>query len=188
MTGMIRERVVGLLKGAAEVNLRYSAMTLRLAREYIKEFDALLREPSGNSGPDAQPEPQTEAAPQAEAAPPPRPPILLAGSAGAEAGGVFMLSNGADFELPVQLLVQDYDGPAPPTLTPASFTMAPRAMAAVQLGLRIGEDLEIGRDYRGTVVAPSLSAPPVEFIVRRMADEAAPSAESPQKAKRKRAP
>jgi len=185
---MVRERVVGLIKGAAEVNLRYSAMTLRLAREYIKEFDALLREPSGGSGPDAQPEPQAQPGPQAEAAAAaPRPPILLAGPAGAEAGGVFMLSNAADFELPVQLLVQSYDGPMPPTLTPSAFTMAPRATAVVQLHLTLGEDLEIGRDYAGTVVAPSLSAPPVAFVVRRLADEAAPAPAAAPKAKRKRA-
>ncbi|HLL31492.1 MAG TPA: hypothetical protein VK403_10885, partial [Allosphingosinicella sp.] len=88
---MVKDRILGLLKGATEVNLRYTAIALNLAKQYVKEFDGVVR----------------RGAPGAEESEPPssgggvkrRPPIFLVGTAGTEAGGAFVLNNSADSEL-----------------------------------------------------------------------------------------
>ena len=143
---MIRERVIDLIKTATEVNLRYSAITLKLAREYIKEFDGVVRD--GVAGRPAPAEAQAEAPP----APERRPPILLVGRAGGEASGAFMLSNGADADLTVALVVQGDLGTVRAELVPASLVIAPGDSALVQLRVAITAEMEPGRDYAGAVV------------------------------------
>ncbi|HEX6377062.1 MAG TPA: hypothetical protein VFZ91_15230 [Allosphingosinicella sp.] len=176
---MLRERVLDVLKSATEVNLRYSAITLKLAREYIKEFDGVVRDGVARKAEPVEPE---AAAPPAQ-----RPPILLVGRAGAEATGAFMLSNGADADLPVSLLVQGELGPVRAELEPASLVIAPGGNAIVQLRVAIVEAMEPGRDYAGAVVAPGLSAQAVEFVARRLPDEAPAKPAPTVKTSRRRA-
>lgn len=176
---MIRDRVIDLIKSATEVNLRYSAITLKLAREYIKEFDGVVRNRVAGRA-----DPADADAPPA-APPEPRPPILLVGQAGSEASGAFMLSNGADADLTVNLVVQGDLGPVRAELVPATLVIAPGDNAVVQLKVAISSEMEPGRDYAGAVVAPGLSAQAVEFIARRLPGEPLPPKQP--KAPRRRA-
>jgi fructose-specific component phosphotransferase system IIB-like protein len=159
---MVKERIIDVIKSATEVNLRYSAITLKLAREYIKEFDGLVRDKVAGTDPD-RPGGDTGAT-----APERRPPILLVGAAGAEATGAFVLNNTAEADLNVALVVQGDLGPARAELVPATFVISPGGSAVVQLKVAIAEGMEAGRDYCGAVVAPGLSAPAIEFVVRRL--------------------
>ncbi|HEY5724154.1 MAG TPA: hypothetical protein VIT45_17730 [Allosphingosinicella sp.] len=162
---MVKERIIEAIKGATEVNLRYSAITLKLAREYIKELDGLVRDKVAGIEADR---PNGAAA---GAAPERRPPILLVGQAGTEATGAFLLSNTAEAKLDVTLVIQGDISSAQAELVPASFAIAPGDSAVVQLKVTITEALEMGRDYAGAVVAPGLSAPPIEFVVRRLSGD-----------------
>lgn len=161
---MVGERLVNVIKSAAEVNLRYSAITLKLAREYIKEFDGVVR--NGVTG-RAEPGPAEPAT--ASASPPERrPPILIVGQAGSEATGAFVLNNTADTDLTVGLVVQGDLGPVQAEIVPASLIIAPGDSAVVQLKVAMTDAMEPGRDYFGAVVAPGLSAQAIEFVVRRL--------------------
>jgi hypothetical protein len=159
---MVRDRIVGVLKGATEVNLRYSAIALNLARQYVKEFDGVVR---GGVAPDTGDEAPPDKGKR-------RPPIFLVGEAGTEAGGAFVLNNTADAELTVRLVVQGEIEPVQVRIVPDSLVIAPRDSAVVQLRVPITDAMEVGRDYAGAVVALSLASDPIEFIVRRLADPA----------------
>ncbi|HET9640764.1 MAG TPA: hypothetical protein VFP12_16335 [Allosphingosinicella sp.] len=159
---MVKDRIIDIIKSATEVNLRYSAVTLKLAREYIKEFDGLVRDKVAGIDPD-RPIGETGAP-----APERRPPILLVGVAGTQATGAFVLNNTAEADLNVALVLQGDLGPARAELVPATFVIAPGASAVVQLKVTIAEAMEVGRDYGGAVIAPGLSAPAIEFVVRRL--------------------
>jgi fructose-specific component phosphotransferase system IIB-like protein len=165
---MIRDRLFDVIKGATEVNLRYSAITLRLAKEYIKEFDGMVRNGVTGKGEvdgdgDGRPDGPT---------PERRPPLLLVGRAGEEAGGAFILNNSADTELAVNLIVQGDIAPVQADLVPDSFVIAPGDHAVVQLKAIVTEAMETGRDYAGVVIAPGLSAQTIDFVVRRLPGEA----------------
>jgi fructose-specific component phosphotransferase system IIB-like protein len=161
---MVRERIVDLLKNATAVNLRYSAVTLKLAREYIKELDGVVRH--GVAGGEDSDQPSTAPTPGRRAS------ILLVGQTGTQATGAFILNNTADADLTVALVVQGELGPVETELVPASLVIGPGDSAVVQLKVTMTDAMEIGRDYGGAVVAPSLAAQPVEFVVRRLPDEA----------------
>ena len=177
---MVKERIIDVIKSATEVNLRYSAITLKLAREYIKELDGLVREKVAGTDSDRSNGATAEPAPER------RPPILLVAQAGAEATGAFVLNNAAEADLNVALIVQGELGPARAELVPASFVIPPADSAVVQLKVKVTEGMEVGRDYVGAVVAPGLSAPAIEFVVRRLPGESPPKPASRPRATRKR--
>ncbi|MEA3037596.1 MAG: hypothetical protein QOE79_109 [Sphingomonadales bacterium] len=176
---MVKDRIVGVLKGATEVNLRYSAIALNLARQYVKEFDGVVR--GGATATDAGGEAPPDKAKR-------RPPIFLVGEAGTEAGGAFVLNNTADAELTVRLVVQGEIEPVQVRIVPDSLVIAPRDSAVVQLRVPITDAMEVGRDYGGAVVAPSLASDPVEFVVRRLADPTPAAADPKSKASSGRSP
>ena len=137
---MVRDRIIDLVKAATEVNLRYSAIALKLAKEYVKEFDVIVRNgATANAGTRG-----SEDVPADKAAPERRPPpILLVGEAGSEASGAFVLNNMAETELSVTLALQGDPGPVRAKLVPAALTIAPAASAVVQIRVAITEKLEL---------------------------------------------
>ncbi|HXJ03438.1 MAG TPA: hypothetical protein VNH44_19615 [Micropepsaceae bacterium] len=164
----MKDRLLDVLKGAVEVNLRYSSIALNLSKEYIKEFDRALRD-----GAAAKPTPSAEAAPEARPAPPRRQPILLVGQLNEEASGAFVLNNTSATELNVNLVVQGELEPSQVQLVPSTFVLAAGATAVVRLKVNLTGALEMGRDYSGAVIAPGMSAQAIEFVVRRLPGEAA---------------
>lgn len=171
---MMRDKLVGVFKEAAEINLRYSAVVLRLAREYVKEFDGVLR------GTEASEKPETDGNPPQNNEQ--RSPLLLAAAAGKEATAAFVLNNTSAAELPVKLVVEAEMAAATPEIEPTAFTIPGNQSAVAQLKLRIDPRLDLGRDYRGVVLAPSLSAEPIDFVVRRLAASKRPPTSQKRKA------
>ena len=171
---MVRDRMIEAIKGAAEVNLRYSAIVLKLAKEYVKELDGVVRNDAA---------PVANGADQSVATSERRPPILLVGQAGSEATGAFILNNTADTELNVGLVVQGELGPLEVTLDPARFVIAPGDSAVVQIRAKLNESMEIGRDHAGAVIAPGLAAQPITFVARRLPLQTPPKRPSGTKQK-----
>lgn len=157
---MTRDDIVDLIKSAAEVNLRYSGIALGLVREYIKEFNGVLRDRPVTEEVWASTDGQLLR----------RAPILLVGRAGTQASGAFMLNNTGEAELAVNLVAQGEFDPRGTEFDPAHFTLAPQASAVVQLRVAITAEMEVDRDYTGVVVAPSLAVQPIEYVVRRLPD------------------
>ena len=160
---MMKDRFLDVLKGAVEVNLRYSSIALNLSKEYIKEFDRVVRDRAAAKDDPAETKPASVR----------RPPILIVGQLDEEASGAFVLNNTSATELNVSLLVQGELDPNQVQLVPSSFVLISGASAVVRLKVILTGVLEEGRDYSGAVFAPGLSAQAIEFIVRRLPGEAA---------------
>lgn len=154
-------RVTDLLKGAVELNLRYTSTLLHLSKDYLKDAGAVI---SRDDVPAPAPGPT----------PAPRAPLLIAGKSGDLANGAFAINNPSEREINVHLLVQGELGDDRVRLDPARFSLQPGAGTVVRILMPIDDKLEVERDYPGTVVAPGLAAQGVPFIVRRLAG-AAPS-------------
>jgi len=180
MSVVSKEGIVDLIKSATQVNLRYSAVALKLVRAYVREFDSVLRDgaAAGQASPTDVPPPRT---PQPQTAEPivRRAPILLAGRAGGQARGAFLLNNAGDTMLTVGLMTQGEIDPGAAELDPASFVLEPGGSKVVQISVLITDKMDIDRDYPGVVVAPMLAAPPIEFVMRRLPD-ATPQASGPK--------
>jgi hypothetical protein len=176
----MKDKILDVLKGAVEVNLRYSSIALNLSKEYIKEFDRAVRDGAA-AKPDAKPEPA--AAQQSTPAPARRQPILLVGELDEEATGAFVLNNSSASDLNVNLMVQGELDPGQVQLVPASFVLPAGSNAVVRVKVMLSATLEEGRDYSGAVFAPGLSAQAIEFVVRRLPGAAA----KPAKAKKGKA-
>jgi hypothetical protein len=179
----MKDKILDVLKGAVEVNLRYSSIALNLSKEYIKEFDRAVRDGAA-AKPDAKPEPAAE---QQSTPPTPAParrqPILLVGELDEEATGAFVLNNSSASDLNVNLMVQGELDPGQVQLVPASFVLPAGSNAVVRVKVMLSATLEEGRDYSGAVFAPGLSAQAIEFVVRRLPGAAA----KPAKAKKGKA-
>lgn len=148
-------RVTDLIKGAVELNLRYTSTLLHLSKDYLKDAgDVLTR----------------DEAPAPSAAPgQPRPPLLLAGRSGDIANAAFAINNPGDKDISVHLLVQGELGDDRVTLDPARFPLPAGGSIIVRIVVPIDDKLAAERDHNGSVVAPGLSSQGVPFIVRRLA-------------------
>ncbi len=153
-------KLTDLLKGALELNLRYTSTLLHLSRDYLKDANEVVRrEPAAP-------------APPAEPAPAQRPPLLVAGRAGELANGAFAINNPTDKEMNVHLVVQGELGEPHVRVDPERITLQPGAGAIVRVLAAIDARLPVDRDHVGSVVAPGLSSQGVPFIVRRLPDAA----------------
>lgn len=152
-------RVTDLLKGAVELNLRYTSTLLHLSKDYLKDANEVLSRPA--------PAPAPTPAPDAPA--PERPPLLVVGRAGETANAAFAINNPTDKDMAVHLVVQGDVGDRV-GVDPARFTLKAGAGTIVRILARIDERLEAERDHVGSVVAPGLASQGVPFIVRRIAD------------------
>src|SRR5215472_3101631 len=94
----MKDRLLDVLKGALELNLRYSSVVLNLSKEYLKEFDRVVR-----NGSSARPVPT---AAESKPAAPRRSPLLLVGELNEEATSAFALNNTADTDLKINLVAQ----------------------------------------------------------------------------------
>jgi len=169
-------RISDLVKGALELNLRYSSTLLNLSKEYLRDAGVVL-----TNGTQPAPSEQAEAA----TASGPRAPLLIVGRAGDTGNGAFAINNPRDHDMHVHLLVQGELGEAVVRVDPAQLTLQPRASAIVRILARIDDQLPVDRDHVGSVVAPGLSTQGVPFIVRRLPDASAPRQPSAKAAPRK---
>jgi hypothetical protein len=151
-------RVTDLIKGAVELNLRYTSTLLHLSKDYLKDAGVVLTR-------DEAPAPAPAPAPGQ-----PRPPLLLAGRRGDLANAAFAINNPGDKDISVHLLVQGELGDERVKLDPARFSLAAGGSTIVRIVVAIDDKLEAERDHHGSVVAPGLSSQGVPFIVRRLAD------------------
>jgi len=159
----MKDRLLDVAKGAVELNLRYMATAVSIATGYVSEFGEMLRDTGQGGGA------STDASATATAsAPARRPPILLVGQLNEEPTGAFALNNTSDHDLSVNLVVQGDLDASLTELIPASLRLAPGASAFVRLKVRITEAVAVNKDYFVSVLAPGLSAPAVEFVVRRL--------------------
>lgn len=152
-------RVTELLKGAVELNLRYTSTLLHLSKDYLKDANAVLtRDPPA-------PAPTTPDAPA-----PPRPPLLIVGRSGEVANGAFAINNPGEREMQVHLVVQGEVDERHVRVEPNRFTLKAGEGAIVRILASIDDKLPAEQDLPGAVVAPGLSNQSVPFIVRRLAD------------------
>ncbi|CAD5371607.1 conserved hypothetical protein [Rubrivivax sp. A210] len=163
-------RVTDLLKGAVELNLRYTSTLLHLSKDYLKDAGEVLTR-------DDAPAPPPATAPA-------RAPLLIAGRSGDLANAAFAINNPGDKPIQVHLLVQGELGDERVRLDPARFSLDAGKGTIVRIVVPIDDKLEAERDHPGTVVAPGLAAQGVPFIVRRLAAEGggAPDAAPPSTA------
>jgi hypothetical protein len=159
-------RVTDLLKGAVELNLRYTSTLLHLSKDYLKDAnDVLKRGPA--------PEPAAETVPvdgEPDAAPAARAPLLVVGRAGEVGNGAFAINNPSEREINVHLVVQGELDERVVSVEPARLVLKPGEGAIVRVLARIDDKLPIDRDHLGAVVAPGLTSQGVPFIVRRLPD------------------
>lgn len=163
-------RVTDLLKGAVELNLRYTSTLLHLSKDYLKDAGEVLSRDDAPAPPPAST--------------PPRAPLLIAGRSGDVANAAFAINNPGDKPIQVHLLVQGELGDERVRLDPARFSLEGGKGTIVRIVVPIDDKLEAERDYAGSVVAPGLAAQGVPFIVRRLGDGAVnkPDAEAPSTA------
>jgi hypothetical protein len=170
-------RVAELLKGAVELNLRYTSTLLHLTKDYLKEANEVLRRE--RAGP-VSPEPDGSAAAG-------RAPLLVVGRAGEIGNGAFAINNSSDREMNVQFVVQGELVEPTVTVDSARVTLNPGERTIVRILARIEDNLVIDHDYLGSIVAPGLTHQGVPFIVRRLRSaEGAPetaAAPAPRKAR-----
>lgn len=163
-----RDRLIGTVKNAVAVNLRYTSLLLGLGKDYLKSFEAAVRD--GIAGENGAAE---------KSAAPRRAPILLAGRLDEAVSGAFTLNNPSDRELNVTLVAQGEIDAKLLTIEPREPMLAPGTAATIRLKVVIVDAFEEGRDYAGTVTAPGLSTQGVDFVVRRLADPATRKADKP---------
>lgn len=139
------------------------------------------------------------AAPRAPAppAPAPSPALVLAGEAGQEARGVFMVANQLGRRVSAPVVTSPFTDPAGREVHPA-FRIEPELVTLdageqilVQVVVSVGEDLEPGLDYRAAVSVPGLSDSRVALVLRRRAPAPPPpsppaKAAAPPKPRRKK--
>jgi hypothetical protein len=159
-------RMTELLKGAVELNLRYTSTLLHLSKDYLKDANVVL-----TRGPEAAPPSGSE-----DPTPTPRPPLLVVGRAGETGNAAFAINNPSDREMNVHLLVQGELAEPAVTVDPARLTLKAGDSAIVRILSRIDDKLPVDRDHVGSVVAPGLTSQGVPFIVRRLPDAAATAA------------
>ena len=151
---MARNRLVGVAKGAVDLNLRYSAAVVDLATRYLGDLGDVVRQ-RWQDGPVASGRPR-------------RAPILLVGQLGERPSGAFAVSNSGDREVSVQLSVMSQAPTEDVSVEPSTLTLAPGAGAFVQVSAAITEQLDENRDYALTVLAPGIAGDGVDFVVRRL--------------------
>jgi|GEM_PF-2233944 len=156
-------RVTELLKGAVELNLRYTSTLLHLSKDYLKDANVVL-----TRGP--EPAPSAPSANDGGTAPTPRPPLLIVGRAGETGNGAFAINNPSDREMNVHLVVQGELDERTVSVDPARLVLKPGENAIVRILARIDDKLPVDHDHVGSVVAPGLTNQGVPFIVRRLAD------------------
>jgi hypothetical protein len=169
-------RVSDLLKGALELNLRYTSTLLNLSKEYLRDANVVL-----TNGTQPASSERAEAATATVA----RAPLLIVGRAGETGNAAFAINNPRDHAMNVHLMVQGELGEGVVSVDPAQITLRPRASAIVRILAHIDEQLPVDRDHVGSVVAPGLSTQGVPFIVRRLPDSATSSHPSTKAAPRK---
>jgi len=150
-------RVTDLIKGAVELNLRYTSTLLHLSKDYLKDANVVLTREAAPAPPPDEPAPQ-------------RPPLLVVGRAGDVANAAFAINNPTDREINVHLVVQGELDERHVRTDPARFTLKPGEGTIVRILATIDEKLPVDRDHVGSVVAPGLSNQGVPFIVRRLPD------------------
>lgn len=163
-------RITDLLKGAVELNLRYTSTLLHLSKDYLKDATVVLMQ---------APEPAAAPAGDGGAAPPSRPPLLIVGHAGEIGNAAFAISNPSDRDMNIHLVVQGELSEPVVSLEPADLTLKPGQNAIVRILALMDDKLPVDRDHVGAVVAPGLIHQGMPFIVRRLADSS--SANSPAK-------
>ena len=165
-------RVVKLLKGAVDLNLRYGSSLLQLSKGYVLDAAEVLG--VGGVAPAAPAPAASSAAAAAPATAPaavraaPRAPLLVAGRSGDLANAAFAINNPGSQPIQGQLLVQGELGADRVQLDPARFSLQPGQGLIVRIVVPIDDHLQAEHDHLGAVVVPGLSAEAVPFIVRRL--------------------
>ena len=163
-------RVVKLLRGAVDLNLRYGSSLLNLSKSYVLDAADVLNRAGLAAGAPAPATPVAAApfAPPAMAQPPKRAPLLVVGRSGELANAAFAINNPGSQPIQGQLLVQGELGADRVQLDPARFSLQPGQGLIVRIVVPIDDRLPAEHDHLGAVVVPGLSAEAVPFIVRRL--------------------
>jgi hypothetical protein len=174
-------RVTDLLKGAVELNLRYTSTLLHLSKDYLKDANVVL-----TRGPQPSPAPAGDEG----TTPVARPPLLVVGRSGDTGNGAFAINNPSDRVMNVHLVIQGELDERVVSVDPARFTLNPGESTIVRILARIDDKLPVDHDHVGLVVAPGLTNQGVPFIVRRLPDTAgsgdAPASPTPRKSRTSR--
>ena len=110
---------------------------------------------------------------------------VLEAAAGEEAEGGFVVANRLSRHVTASFRISTFTdangrvAAADVRVEPSTVSLAPGAQAIVQVKARIGDQLEIGTPYRGSISVPDLADAPIAVIVRRRAAAPEPAPEPP---------
>jgi hypothetical protein len=157
------DRLRNIVKDTVELNLKSCSTLLELSKGYVKALDGIIRT-SGRAAENA-----AQGAPSSE---PPRAPLLLAGEAGEDASGAFIINNPSASNLNLTFAVQGQLGADDVKVVPPSLALNAGEEAVVRVKVRLTKALDENRDYVGVVFVPALSSRVIDFVVRRLPSQA----------------
>ena len=161
---MANNKLSDIIKGATEVNLRFSADLLNLSKDYVKAFsEAVTSEiardvaAEDDSAPEKQPRPA-------------QPLLIVAGRKGETANAAFAVNNTSQMSGSVTLGLNGDFADSEVTVEPDRLSLKNGEGASIRIRAKIGGKTSVEQDYRGTVVINELGIQLAEFIVRRLPD------------------
>jgi hypothetical protein len=170
---MKNSRLSDIIKGATEVNMRYSATLLNLSKDYLKAFsEALSEDRQTVDKPEGEPQPpqeQPKSAPEKEATAA-RSLLLLAGRKGEKANAAFAVNNTSQMSGSVNLeVVGDFPGCKVVT-DPEVLSLKNGEGCIIRILADIGARTPVDTDHPGSVVIPELGITIADFVIRRLPD------------------
>lgn len=171
-----------LLKRAAQTNIGFYESLLQISVDYLKNLSAIfedIKEPGATRANTAKTNTGSSA-------------LVLEAEAGGRAESYFVVENLLSRKVPAEIIasaIVDENGEEVEQklqFEPSSIDLEPGQKVIVQVVAEIGQGLEPGVGYRGSVTVPGLSDTPVAIVVRRLVNEEKAVAEkSPGNGKKK---
>ena len=149
--------LAGLIRGAAAVNVRYTASLVGLARDYVEALSETL-----SQGP-------REAAP-ANGARPTSAPLLLAGRAKETVNAAFTIGGGPNLPATLTLSVRGDFGDTKVWVEPGTLSLRDGKAAITRIMATIGAKTAADTDVAGEVMIEELNRKLTDFVVHKLPD------------------
>lgn len=167
------QKISDIIKGAAEINLRYSASLLNLSKEYLSEFTKVVRDREENTEADDS-EVKTATGTEKNTVPAQSTQnpglLLLAGRKGEIANAAFAVNNTSQMSGSVSLQLKGDFANCHVTTEPENLTLKNGEGCIIRIIAKIGSKMPVDADHTGSVVIPELGLTIADFIIRRLPD------------------
>lgn len=170
------------LRRIADANLRYYEGLGRLTVDYVRALAGLWGDARGSALP---PRPAAAHPSPPPAPAPPTPALVLEGEAGAEAGGIFRVSNDLQRRVSAPVVVSAFHDDAggerrfPVRVEPAVVALEAGENTLVQVWATVPDELEPGASCLAEVTVPGLAGGGIPLLLRRLPDPPAAEAVRP---------